>query len=428
MQRFLPADKSQLDAPFRDHHFVRRRKLPLPTTIALTMNMVRPGQRFGYQEVVDRFFSATAGGEPGGEAMVPPDAGAFCKARQKVPLEVFQSLFDQAVERVGELSSRVPAHRWHGRRVLAIDGTKKNLPSSPELAAHFGVPEHAHFPQALVCTLYDVLAKAPVDVIWGPYRASERAMARQLYGGLGPDDVVLLDRGFPCFEILWDLAEQQTDVLVRLPKSGLFRGVREQLDRGIEDGLVTLTPPPALVRERVQAGRPAPEPLTLRVVRVRAPRGLGEPAIFLTTLTDRRRFRPRALSDLYHLRWEEEEFYKLVKALLQAENLRGTKCLLIHQELIAIYLYGVLARLLILEAAERHGIAPQEIAQQHAFLAVSRYLDHMLTAQTPEQCEELLSRCVAEIAWRRYQKRPGRSHPRQSKSSYGKWGRKGAAR
>lgn len=53
------------------------------------MNMVRPGQRFGYQEIVDRFFSATAAAEPNGAIAVPPDASAFRKARQKVPLEVF---------------------------------------------------------------------------------------------------------------------------------------------------------------------------------------------------------------------------------------------------------------------------------------------------------------------------------------------------
>lgn len=311
---------------------------------------------------------------------------------------------------------------------MAIDGTWKNLPRSPELVEHFGVPENAHFPQALVCTLYDVLAKVPIDVIWGPGRTSERLMARQFYGDLGPGDLVLLDRGFPCAEILWDLADQQVDCLVRLPKSGLFGAVREQLAQGLDDGLLTLEPSSALVKERAEAGQPAPAPLTLRFVRVPPPRGDAEPAVFLTTLTEATVFRPAALSDLYHVRWEHEEFYKLVKQLLAAENLRGTKCLLIHQELIAIYLYCALARMLTLEAAERHGLAPHEIPQQHAFLAVSRYLDHMLTAQTPEDCEALLARCVDEIAWRRYKKRPGRSYPRQSKSSHGKWARKAKPR
>jgi len=396
--------------------------------LAVTLNMVRPGQRFGYQEVVDRYFSATAPVALGSEAEVPPAASAFCRARQKVPLEVFQGLFDQAVEQVSELAERFPAHRWHGRRVLAIDGTRKNLPRSAELVEHFGVPERAHYPQALVCTLYDVLAKVPVNVVWGPSRVSERVLARRLYGDLGTGDLVLLDRGFPCGEILWELADQKVDFLVRLPQSGLFGAVRDALGQGLDDARVTLEPPASLRRDRAQAGLSVPQPLPLRVVRVAAPGGDGEPAVLLTTLTDTARFPPQALSDLYHVRWEEEEFYKLVKELLAAENLRGTKCLLIHQELISLYLYCVLARLLTLEAATRHGIAPQQIPQQHAFLAVSRYLDHLLTAQTPDDCEQLLARCVDEIAWRRYKKRPGRSYPRQSKSGHGKWARKAKGR
>ena len=96
---------------------------------------------------------------------------------------------------------------------------------------------------------------------------------------------------------------------------------------------------------------------------------------------------------------------------------------MVHQELIALYLYCVLARMLTFEAALRHEIAPSQIAQQHAFLAASRYLDRLFTAQSPEDCELLLSQCVDEIAWRRYKKRPGRSHPRRSRSSFSKWGR-----
>jgi hypothetical protein len=278
-----------------------------------------------------------------------------------------------------------------------------------------------------VCALYDVLAKIPSDVIWGPYRASERALAKELYADLGPEDLLLMDRGFPSFEILDDLSAKMVNFLVRLPKTGMFREVGEFLANGGVDGVVTIAPCAKLVRERLDAGQAAPTALCLRVVKVTVPGSTAEPAVFITTLHDAERFPPRVLSDLYHLRWEEEEFYKLIKELLAAESIRGKSCLLVHQELIAMYLYCVLARMLTFEAAARHGIEPSQIPQQHAFLAASRYLDRLFTAQGPEDCERLLTRCVDEIAWRRYQKRPGRSHPRRSRSSFGKWGRKSAA-
>jgi hypothetical protein len=399
----------------------------LPTTVGITINMVRPGKRFGYQAVVDRYYSDAGLVEEGTERSTPPDAGAFCRSRQKVPVELFQGLLDQAVEQVTTHAQQFGESRWNGFRVFAIDGTKKNLPCSPELVEHFGVPEGAHYPQALVCALYDVLAKIPCDVIWGPYRASERALAKELYADLGPGDLLLMDRGFPSFEILHDLSEQKVNFLVRLPKTGMFREVGAFLAGGGVDGVVTIAPSAQLVSERTQSGQAIPEPICLRVVKVSAPNATAEPAVFITTLHDGNRYPPHVLSDLYHLRWEEEEFYKLVKELLAAENIRGKKCLLVHQELIAMYLYCVLARMLTFEAAARHGIAPSQIAQQHAFLAASRYLDRLFTAQTPEECEQLLNRCVDEIAWRRYKKRPGRSHPRRSKSRIGKWGRKSSS-
>lgn len=390
--------------------------------------MVRPGARVGYQEVIDRFHSESGIVRPGEEGVTPkpPDKSAFCRSRKKIPLDVFQAMFDRAVETATEQAGRVEACRWRGFRVLAIDGTKKNMPRSEALADYFGVPIGAHFPQMLVCTLFDVLAKVPIDLVWGPYYASEREMARVLFEDLGPEDLLLLDRGFPSFELLSDLVERGTEFLVRLPKTGMFSEVGRFLATGRTDGIVTIAPPDALVQARQKAGEPVPEPLTLRIVH-RKPRKRGQPpAVFITSLRDADAYPAEAISDLYHLRWEEEEFYKLVKELLESENFRGQSVLFVNQELMAMFLFCVLARILILQCAEDQGVPPATIAQKHAFLAVTRYLDRLLTASTAEECRHLIEACLEEISWRSYKKRPGRSFPRRSKSSYGKWGRKGS--
>ena len=389
--------------------------------------MVRPGKRVGYQDVIDRFFSALASRDPKAPLLRPPEAGAFCRARQKIPLEVFHCLFERATEQVAQrcASASEPA-RWHGLRVHAIDGTKMTLPSSDALADFFGVPVGAHFPQALVCTLYDVLARCPTDLIWGPYQASERELARHLYADLGCGDLLLFDRGFPSFALFSDLVTQGVEFLCRIPKTGLFSEVATLIAQGRRDAVVRIAAPEDFVRQCQAAELPAPAPLVLRFIKTRH-RKAKEPSFFLTTLLDRTLYSRKALSDLYHLRWEEEEFFKLAKQLLEAERIRGTKPLLVHQEMIALHLYCILARLLMIEASQRHGIAPSQIAQQHAFYAVSRYLDHLLTARSIEDCVFQLDRCLQEIAWRPYRKRPDRTYPRRSKSSYGKWGRKGSA-
>jgi hypothetical protein len=49
-----------------------------------------------------------------------------------------------------------------------------------------------------------------------------------------------------------------------------------------------------------------------------------------------------------------------------------------------------------------------ELETKAALEAVARYLDRLLIAHTLEECRELLNRCLAEIAWRRYPHRPWR--------------------
>ena len=145
-------------------------------------------------------------------------------------------------------------------------------------------------------------------------------------------------------------------------------------------------------------------------------------AYLLQTLTDRKRYSLSELRELYHLRWEEEEFFKLIKELLEAENFRGKNCHFIDQEIVAIYLYCLLVRIMIMEAANEYFIPVDEVEQKSAFLAVSRFVDKIWTSETIDECEENYLRCIREISWRRYKKRPNRSYPRKSKSSFGKWG------
>ena len=123
---FLPQRRSDTESSFEEKVFSRDRKLSLPITIALIINMVRPGMRFGYQEVINRFFSDT--GLAHVEGITPPDKAAFFRARKKLPLDVLSELFQKAVNRAGELASTLDGSTWKGHRVLAIDGTKKNLP------------------------------------------------------------------------------------------------------------------------------------------------------------------------------------------------------------------------------------------------------------------------------------------------------------
>jgi hypothetical protein len=408
-KHFLPGHKSEIVSSIKEQDFSRDRKFTLPVVLALLINMVRPGTRVGYQCVINRFSADSGTLADNGFSAKPPDQAAFHRARKKLPLDVIQSLFEKAVSMATCLAGRFASLRWKGHRVLAIDGTRKNMPLSCELADFFGIHSGASRPQMLVCTLYDVLAKIPLDCAAAHHGTSERALAGTLMESLKPGDLILMDRGFPGFRLFDDLLKTGVDFLVRLPVQGLFGPVRAFLDKGRADGLVTIRPAQSAIGEYRLEGRPAHKPMTLRIVKASLPN--GKKILFATTLLDAARYSRSNLVDLYHMRWEQEEYFKLIKGLLEAENFRGKCLLLVSQELLAINLYCLLTRILMLQSALIHNIFPDNIAQKPAFFAVSHFLDLIWKSEAIDQCLHWLRCCLEEISWGKYKKRPNRSSP-----------------
>jgi Transposase DDE domain len=421
IHQFLP-DRKSLESLLDTRFFSRARRLSLEITLALLLNMVRPGERVGYQKVIDRFFSETGLAFSPDQVIKPPDKAAFHRARQKIPVKVCQILFAEAVTYAQSLAGGHDKLTWNGFRVYAIDGTKKTLPASDELSDFFEAPSHAHFPQMITGVLFDVLAKLPLNYMRAPFNTPERDMALGLLKELGPGDLLLLDRGYPGYLMFQAVISQGADFLVRLPKNGLFQEVRAFLARGKRDGKITIFPPKKLLREHPNETYP---PLTLRLVVVSLP-GTATDAVFITTLLDSKKYPRRALKNLYHHRWSEEEFFKTIKEHLQAEEFHGKSVQFIDQELLSTYLYYVLTRILMLEAARQHDLPVGNLETKAALVAVARYLDRLWLAETLEQCQELLGRCLTEISWRTYQPRFGRKFPRLSKSRHGKWANKWA--
>jgi hypothetical protein len=166
-------------------------------------------------------------------------------------------------------------------------------------------------------------------------------------------------------------------------------------------------------------------PLTLRLVAVSLP-GTATDAVFLTTLLDSKKYPRRALRNLYHYRWSEEELFKTLKEHLRVEEFRGKSVQFIDQELLSTYFYYILTGILMLEAARQHDLPVATLETKAALVAVARYLDHLWLAETLDECRDLLRRGLTEISWRTYQPRSGRKFPRISKSRYGKWANKWA--
>ena len=144
--------------------------------------------------------------------------GAFTQARAKLNPWAFQRLNDVTAN---TFYNGAEYYVWHDMRVTAIDGTRLVLPNHPSVIAEFGQQQFgpkADSPRSLAMAsmLYDVLNQVTIDAQIAPYASSERDLLMQHIDKLKSGDLLLLDRGYPCFWLLFLLKAKGIEFCVRL--------------------------------------------------------------------------------------------------------------------------------------------------------------------------------------------------------------------
>jgi len=276
--------------------FTRKRLLPLPHLVTFLIN----GPRAGLQPELAAFFDHALESD----RVQAPTKSAFCQARSQLRPTAIRTLVIASGQ---ALLRHCEAERWHGLRVLALDGSTLRTAESPECAEYFGgmQPRAGDFcPIARVSALFDVARDSFVDAVLGKYSDDERSLALDHLDQLGPTDLVVMDRGYPSRNLLAEFSRRGAFWCVRMTTS--WKVVKRFARSDRIDALVDLGTPES--------------PLPSRLLRVVLPN--GSVFILATNVLDPA-FSPSAFADLYHGRWRIEEAFKLIKARLQVENWSG---------------------------------------------------------------------------------------------------------
>lgn len=367
----------------------------------------------------------------------PVAASAICEARKKLPASVFKVLNRRILEAYEVVATRP----WKGHRVFAVDGSKIHLP--PQLI-QWGYPlpgQTCTYPQGLVSCLYHLSARVPYDFELSP-RADERALALRHLEVLQPTDVVVYDRGYYSWEMLYRHAERGLEMVCRLTTNngaeidGFFASAEKQRQ-------VSLLPSPARQRELL---REHPDlvfrPLSLRLVKY-----VAGPTTFIlgTTLMDAEKYPIGDLAELYHGRWGIEELYKISKGLIDVEDFHAQTEEGVKQELFAHFTIVTLSRLFtndlemsMAQASERQddqktgqsslpmpSAAPgaaldYKINFKNTLVTIARHAEALFVThvgfvrETVRTILDSLSACGQKI-------RANRSHKRQSNKPIKKW-------
>ena len=98
--------------------------------------------------------------------------GAYCQARQRLPLAVLQSLLRSLVSTARGATAQVA--RWHGHRTFFVDGSSCSMPDTPALQSAFGQPTGQKpgcgFPVAHLLALFDAHSGLLVELLTSPWR------------------------------------------------------------------------------------------------------------------------------------------------------------------------------------------------------------------------------------------------------------------
>lgn len=88
--------------------------------------------------------------------------------------------------------------KWHGHRLLAVDGSVTKLPLNTQLLEFFSkARSNSTRPVVRISQLYDVQNKLSIEIQIDSHAIGERAQAVQHLERTDKDDLSIYDRGYP---------------------------------------------------------------------------------------------------------------------------------------------------------------------------------------------------------------------------------------
>jgi hypothetical protein len=314
-------------------------------------------------------------------------ASAYCQARKRLPLALWQRLLEATTARLRRTTE--PGSRWRGHRVWIVDGSSFSMPDVPALQRHFGQPPSQRpgcgFPLAKLLAVFDLSTGMLLRVAAVALRAHETSQLAAVHAELAAGDVLLGDRGFCSYAHLALLVRRGAHGVFRLHQRQLvdFRPGRghvppgrsanpEDLPRsrwvralGSEDQVVAWFKPkrrPQWITPEEFAALPGE--LVVRELRYRVEvAGFRTRSITLaTTLLDAEAYPAAALAELYRWRWRIETDLKHLKITMNMDVLRCETVEGVLKEMTVFALAYNLVRSVMIESAAGRGVAVERIS------------------------------------------------------------------
>lgn len=350
----------------------------------------------------------------------PVAASAFCTARAKLDEKVFKRLHAEILRHYDRPRTD---SEWKAHRIFAVDGSKMNLPRQLLGDGYRTPSDNAYYPQGLLSCLYQLKSKIPVDFDLVA-QGDERTLARTHLRAMSEGDVVVYDRGYFSYLMLYEHVARGLHPIFRLKTKA--SAVVDAFVASRETDAVVEIMPTKDARNQVQLAYPGREckPISLRLIKYAVG---GTTYIVGTTLFDRQKYPVAALADAYHSRWGIEELYKISKQLMSIEDFHGRSERGVKQELFAHFVLITLTRIFSNHSEDGFNSQRSSDEEPHTranfkncLITVARNIEGLLLQQAT-LLSETINHIVASISSCRQKLRPNRAYERRSRKPIGKW-------
>ncbi len=380
-------DRQLVEAACRENNYLwRERELDPATTIALCVQQVVRGN-IPCSEV--RHVAAALELPRSGASFT---AQAFCDARARLPLAVFQTVLGELYQRIVPLTKR-KEYLWHGHRTFHLDGSTYSMSDTPELRKAFGMPsgqkDGCGFPVAHLLVLFSACTGMLLDAWASPLRTGDLAETPEAHLHLEAGDIVIGDDTFSGYAHLALLKKQGSHGLfpvhhrriVDFKKNRPHCGEGKKAVAGMptsrwikslgkEDQLVEYFKPSHKPEWMARSEWDAlPESIIVREIRRTVTRpGLGKITItMVTTLIDPAKYPAGDLLELRLRRWDVETNIGHLKTTMKMDVLRCKSEAGIRKELAVFTMVYNLVRIVMLEASRRQEVAVCRISFADAY-------------------------------------------------------------
>ncbi len=274
---------------------------------------------------------------------------AFCQSRMKLSHNAFIELNDGII---GEFYTDNVFNLWKGFRLLAVDGSRLQLPSSLEIIENFGFAKNNHLtitPMAQASSCFDVLNNMIINSEIDRYETSEYKLALKHLEKCNMKDLLIYDRGYSGIWFMFYHVLKKKDFVIRMQRNSIIE-VQNFFNSDKDSEIIEITELHSKSEEQICNLNLEFKPFTIRLVKVILDN--GEVEVLATSLLDEEKYPNKEFKWLYGKRWGIETNYDHLKNHLMIEDFTGLSSLSVMQDFFANMFMANMQQIFISEAQE----------------------------------------------------------------------------